>query len=219
MQRLRLIRNRTFGRIVLCITGFLVYGMGIVWILDPQRQEEALRYTPVALLASTAILLFFHPAAIRPKTVIRWTTIAVAGFLLEVTGVQTGLIFGHYVYGSSLGLKLWDTPLLIGVNWLFLTCACASVSGYFKAAPYLQIVLATGFMVVYDGILEIAAPLMKMWSWEDHQVPPQNYISWFVTALFFQWLWKKEEPERPNRTALPLLAFQLLMFIIISMSI
>lgn len=215
MQRLRLIQNRIFGWLILWLTGLLVYGIGVILILDPERRAESLRYTPVALLISTALLLFFHPASIRKKTVLYWAIITVAGYLLEVTGIQTGLLFGHYVYADSLGFQLWDTPLLIGINWLFLTCACASVSTYFKIRPYLQVLLATIFMVAYDGILEITAPIMNMWHWEGDQVPLRNYISWFVVALCFQWLWKKEQPETPNRMALPLLIFQLLMFILV----
>lgn len=215
MQRLRFIQNRIFGWLILCMAGLLVYGMGIVLILDPEQRAESLRYTPVALLISTAVLLFFHPASIGKKTLLYWVIIAVSGYLLEVTGVQTGLLFGHYVYADSLGFQLWGTPPLIGVNWLFLTCACASVSVYFQVRPFFQVLLATIFMIVYDGILEIAAPVMNMWHWEGHQVPLRNYISWFVVALCFQWLWKKEQPEKPNRMALPLLIFQLLMFILV----
>lgn len=216
MQRLGLIQNRIFGWLILCSTGLLVYGMGVVLILDPQQRTESLGYTPVALLISTTILLFFHPVPIGKKTVLRWVSIAVSGYLLEVIGIQTGFVFGRYVYAGSLGFELWNTPLLIGVNWLFLTCACASVSAYFKVRPCLRALLATIFMVVYDVALEVAAPVMNMWYWEEGRVPLQNYISWFVAALCFQWLWRKEQPETPNRMALPLLVFQLLMFIIVS---
>lgn len=216
MQRLKLIQNRTFDWLVLCATGLLVYGMGVILILDPVQRAQTLRYTPVALLISTAILLFFHPAPIGKKTVFYWATIAVAGYLLEVAGIQTGLVFGRYVYEGSLGLEVWETPLLIGVNWLFLTCACGSVSTYFNIRPGLQVLLATVFMVVYDRVLEVAAPVMNMWTWEGGQVPLRNYISWFIAALCFQWLWKKEQPGTANRMALPLLVFQLLMFILVT---
>lgn len=219
MERLRFIQNRIFGWLVLCIIAFLVYGMGVVLMLDPEQRAESLRYTPVALLISTAVLLLFHPARIGKKTLLYWMVIAVSGYLLEVVGIQTGLLFGRYVYAESLGFQLWGTPPLIGVNWLFLTCACASVSVYFRVRPFFQVLLATVFMVVYDGILEVAAPVMNMWHWEGEQVPLRNYISWFVVALCFQWLWKREQPERPNRMALPLLVFQLLMFIVVCMFI
>jgi putative membrane protein len=42
--------------------------------------------------------------------------IAVAGFFIEAIGVNTGLIFGNYVYKTTLGWKFLETPLIIGVN-------------------------------------------------------------------------------------------------------
>jgi putative membrane protein len=49
--------------------------------------------------------------------------IAVAGFFIEAIGVNTGLIFGNYVYKTTLGWKFLETPLIIGVNWILLTCS------------------------------------------------------------------------------------------------
>ena len=40
-------------------------------------------------------------------------------FSLEVLGTSTGIIFGSYTYGNTLGLKFLGVPLIIGFNWVF----------------------------------------------------------------------------------------------------
>ncbi len=46
--------------------------------------------------------------------------VLLAGFFAEIIGVHTGLLFGDYTYGQSLGFKLWNILLIIAVNWLIL---------------------------------------------------------------------------------------------------
>ena len=43
----------------------------------------------------------------------------ISTLLLEIIGVKTGLIFGEYIYGNTLGFKVAEVPLIIGFNWLF----------------------------------------------------------------------------------------------------
>ena len=53
------------------------------------------------------------------------------GFLVEVIGVNYGIIFGNYTYGKVLGFKVLNVPLMIGVNWFFLSIACGGISDIF----------------------------------------------------------------------------------------
>ena len=43
--------------------------------------------------------------------------LALIGFIFEIIGVKTGLIFGHYKYCNGLGTKVFDVPLIISLNW------------------------------------------------------------------------------------------------------
>jgi uncharacterized membrane protein len=45
---------------------------------------------------------------------------AVVSFLLEETGVRTGLIFGPYHYSDMLGAKLGHVPVLIPLAWFMM---------------------------------------------------------------------------------------------------
>ena len=48
----------------------------------------------------------------------------VIGIMVEVAGVNTGLLFGEYKYGTVLGYKLKNVPLIIGVNWFVIIYCC-----------------------------------------------------------------------------------------------
>ena len=75
--------------------------------------------SPLNLLLTNVLLYSFH------KTW-NWSfwlfaiVALLAGFISEVIGVHTGLLFGSYTYGAALGLQLWGIPLVISLNWLLL---------------------------------------------------------------------------------------------------
>lgn len=83
--------------------------------------------------------------------------IAASGYLIELIGIITGLIFGEYAYGSGLGLKLFDVPLIIGLNWAILVFATAALTQQFLWPTWLKATLAATLMVAYDFFLEPVA--------------------------------------------------------------
>ena len=65
----------------------------------------------------------------------------IIGYFIEVLGVRFKFIFGEYFYGETLGLKILNTPLIMGVNWLSLSLSTFGIAAYiFK--PKLLIVRA-----------------------------------------------------------------------------
>ena len=63
------------------------------------------------------------------------------GFLVEVLGVYSGLLFGEYHYGKTLGFQFLEVPLIIGVNWVMLVLSSFAVSSYFVSNSILKVVL------------------------------------------------------------------------------
>lgn len=213
MERLGLISRKPFRIGIWLLLAFFVYVMGTVSILNPATRTEALRMTPVALLLTTAVLLFFSGAAYTWRMAAVLSAIAVIGFLAELAGVQTGWIFGQYQYTSHFGPRWWGTPPLIGLNWMFLSYAWAAVVHNAYPASAWRILYAALGMLAYDLLLERAAPLMQLWHWKGGHIPVDNYISWFVLALFFQGLLRYSRTDTRNAMALPLLLLQAAMYI------
>lgn len=101
-----------------------VYGVGLAGMLLPFSRELFIVITPLNLLFA-ALFLFY---GIWPTRRVLFTGLAVfaASFLVEAVGVNTGKIFGSYSYGSALGPRLWNTPVIIGLNW-FVLIYCTNV--------------------------------------------------------------------------------------------
>src|SRR6202012_3696906 len=83
-----------------------------------------LQLVPFHLLLMTIVVLAAHRRTHKNITLFVVLTV-VSGFVVEVIGVNTGWLFGDYVYGSVLGYKLFGVPIVIGANWFLLIYSVA----------------------------------------------------------------------------------------------
>lgn len=167
--------------------------------------------TPLALLLCSLLLALYHPKYDQ-KTVIAFALIFLAGLAVEIIGVNTGMIFGNYHYGRALGPKVMETPLIIGLNWLFMVYASNSLFNRFRIPALLKVLFASMIMVVYDLVLEQVADKLEMWSWENSAIPAQNYLAWFLLALLFGGLLRCFKINMENKLSRILLGCQFLFF-------
>ncbi len=162
----------------------IFYAVGIIGLSIPATKSFTEILTPYTLLMNLALLFIFH----RPwstRHIVLYLFIALAGFFIEVAGVYTGLVFGEYNYGHVLGVKLFSTPFIIGVNWLMLIYFVYHLTGLSGINRWIQVITGALLMVTYDIILEPVAIRMNMWSWSGDDIPFQNYAAWFVISLLF----------------------------------
>ena len=138
-------------------------------------------------------------------------------YLVEVLGINSQLVFGKYIYGSEMGFKVFNTPLMIGINWAMLVYCSASIMQRFRLPLVLQIIFASVLMVLYDIVLESVAPFLGMWYWHGNAVPLQNFAVWFILALVFHGLvkWKKVKTENPVAPAIFICQFLFFIAILI----
>jgi len=206
-----------------------VYGVGLAGMLMPFSRELFKLITPLNLLFAT-LWLFWGRWPAR-QVILTGLFVAVASFLIEAAGTNTGKIFGVYFYGRTLGPALLNTPLIIGLNW-FLLIYCTNVISRQLwdilpdrvtergGAVYRSLfVIFTGslLMVLYDLFLEPAAMKLDMWSWEGDTIPLRNYVGWFIFSALFHSLVRAWGEEPLNRKALPLFAVQLIFFAVIDL--
>ena len=109
-------------------------------------------------------------------------------FAAEAVGVATGAVFGEYVYGPTLGWKVWDVPVIIAFNWVMVVNGAICIAGRIlslRAAPGRRIalpLLAGAIAAAFDWVMEPVAIRLDYWTWAGGSIPLQNYAAWFVLA-------------------------------------
>lgn len=162
------------------------YLVGALGFMLPQSQQLFVQLTKWALVLNTLLLVLFHQSTIHTKGLLLLLFILIGSFFVEVAGVQSGLIFGQYRYGSGLGIKVLETPLLIGINWLMLTYVFVGATDQLPLNRMLKTFIGALGMLLYDLVLEQLAAPLEMWYWDGPGIPHQNYLAWFVLAFIFQ---------------------------------
>ncbi|MCS6821645.1 MAG: carotenoid biosynthesis protein [Microscillaceae bacterium] len=156
---------------------------------------------PLNLIGTLAILLFFHQEWNRTFVFVA-CIVALAGFWVEVLGVQTKQIFGDYQYEYALGLKLWDVPVVIACNWLLLVYATSGMVYTWQIPKNFMPATAALLMVGLDFWIEPVAIKYGFWSWKSNTVPLQNYVAWFLVSWGFTWLFFNTKFSKYNPLAL-----------------
>lgn len=112
-------------------------------------------------------------------------------FFLEALGVATGLVFGEYVYGPTLGLSAFGVPLVIAFNWVLVVYGAARMAGRLLRSDLLVAVLTGLIATGFDWVMEPVAIRLNYWTWAGGDIPLQNYAAWFAIALISSYLYRK----------------------------
>ncbi|MBN2615237.1 MAG: carotenoid biosynthesis protein [Bacteroidales bacterium] len=193
------------------------YLVGIAGILMDATRPYFVLLIPFALLFNAAMLFVYKKTKVGLKDSLVFVFVFLAGFGIEVLGVHTGAVFGSYSYGNSLGFKLFDVPLIIGVNWLVLSYSVADLFNGTRLNILIQSVLGAFLLVFFDLFLEVAAPALNMWSWMGNKVPVQNYLAWFVLSFVFIFLFKILKIGTRNPLSAVVYFSQLIFFVLLAL--
>lgn len=182
----------------------ILYIVGIAGVTIPLH-EQFMLLTPLNLLTTFFIAVW----ADKNKSTRLYLALFIcylSGLVIELVGVQTGVLFGEYSYGATLGPKILGTPLIIGVNWAMLVYGTASLSNklFFNKHILLKAAIAATFMVALDVLIEPVAVHYDFWKWEAAPTnslivaPLQNYSTWWIAAFILNILFLKMVPDIKN---------------------
>lgn len=157
------------------------------------------------------------------------------GYLVEVIGVNTGLLFGNYNYGNLMGVKFFNVPLLIGLQWFVTIYCCGTIVNFiskwslkklremgeeekartktFSLSSFMDAALLATF---FDYLLEPVAQKLDYWQWQNNNIPVFNYACWFVISFMLMVLFHQFKFNKLNRFAIHLFIIQSLFFIAIN---
>jgi len=196
------------------------YTVGLAGFLIPLSYPYFEKLIPLVLILSFILLVIYHPKQSSYRlSILVFTGIYISGLIVEMIGVNTGIIFGEYSYGPNLGLKILNTPVIIGLNWLILVYTTSSMFEKINIHVNYKILLASAIMLAYDIVLEQVAPFTGMWNWHEGNIPVRNYMAWFVIALIFHTLLKTVGIKTENAVSKNLFISQFVFFLILAIFI
>ena len=182
------------------LAGVVQYALGLTYVLS---------LTPVVIGILAALTVWFWDAPAKNRVYLAVTAIII-GMIVEIIGVNSGLIFGNYSYGPLLGLKIFGVPLLIGITWLLVTLSAWQIVSFSNLGKFAKIIVASGLVVMFDLVLEQFATAYSLWAWQDAVIPLKNYITWFVVGAvivtFYAYFAKQKVPSIFGAAMLPLMA-------------
>ncbi len=195
---------------------WIFYSLGIVGLGIPWTRAFFIYLVPINYLVSFVVLLVTDRS--DQKSLIPFAVIVfVFGFIVEAVGVNTGLIFGDFSFGKSLGVKVFGTPVIIGFNWLMLVYCASIIVSQFTDNKYFISFLATILIVVYDMVLEGPAGVMGMWSWDWENIPMMNFLSWFIIAWMLNGALQLAKIKLENPVAGTLFSAQFVCFLFLNL--
>ena len=152
------------GRQASIIALVVIHTAGIIGIHSSYR-DLFLILSPLNLIICISLLFLNHKKFTQPFALFCVIVFA-GGFLIEVIGVKTGIIFGNYSYGNTLGIQFLGVPLIIGINWLMLIyCVGIICNRFYNSSNLLKSMFGAIMMVFLDFFIEPVAIKYDFWSW------------------------------------------------------
>jgi len=192
----------------------LWYLVGVVGFSLPVTHEVFKALSPLSLLLLGGVFFLYHEN--RDKRLL-WVMLVIflAGYGIEVIGVKTGKIFGVYTYGKTLGFKVAEVPLIIGLNWVIMVYGSLAIVSFSRLGRVLGSLLAAVIMTGSDIFIEKFAILSDMWSWQKVEPPLQNYLSWLIISFIFCLLAYPSVARKTRKVALHGFIYQMALFLLI----
>ncbi|MBR2648396.1 MAG: carotenoid biosynthesis protein [Sediminibacterium sp.] len=208
----------------------IIHGFGIIGILSPNYREWFIKCTPLNLIIMAFLLLLQQEQ--RDKKFWLFAVICFfTGFCAEFIGIHTGLLFGEYKYGTILGPKLSQVPLLIGLNWFVIVycigsfmeklhhkMASASTATVSPLLVAISVIIdGAAIATLFDYFMEPVAVSLGYWQWKNANIPRYNYVCWFALSALLLLVMRKLKISTKNHFATHLLIIQILFFLLLNL--
>lgn len=187
----------------------LVYVSGAIgFVVNPSFFSP---FTPYTLLLTSFVFLTHQPLAKGPY-LFGFIALALIGYFFEVLGVKTGLVFGEYHYGRSLGYALLGVPLVISLNWAFLISCGIAISKSVSGNVLVKALCSALLISLIDLLIEQTAAQLDFWYFENGSAGIHNFIGWFLISFIASFLFQKYLNGGNKKIALIILSLQVFFF-------
>ena len=197
------------------IKKYLLWFLVLVYVCDTFgfafKPDFFRPFTPLTLLLTSFVFLIHQPLK-NTNYLLVFFMLALVGFSAEVVGVKTGWIFGEYVYGNVLGLKVMQVPLLISLNWALLIAAGVLLSTYVSKKRVFGSFIAAGIITGIDFLMEQVCGTMDFWYFKQGLAGIHNYLAWFVISFFCSFFFFKTLSRGNKPVAFLIISLQFFFF-------
>lgn len=210
----RILSEKTYSSFALIVIFHIV---GLVGFTNDPLVNLFKILVPFHLLLMLGIVLW-NNTSWNKHFILFSSLILMFSFIVEMIGTNTGLIFGEYTYGKTLGIKLWNTPLMIAVNWFVLVLGVGSALSYLHLkSNFVFSAIGASILTFLDVLIEPIAIKFDYWQWNLIEVPIQNYLAWWALAFIFILIFRKLHFNKQNIVAAFLLGIQFVFFILLNL--
>ncbi len=173
-------------------------------------------FTPFTLLFTCFVFILHQSKSeLNYKFIFYFIVVALFGYISEVVGVKTGLVFGNYQYGNGLGMKFFKVPLVISFNWALMACAAIIVAQKFFSHSFLIAIIAASIATLIDVLIEQVAPKLDFWKFDSSLAGWHNYTGWFLISFVASLVFQKQFKGGNFNVSVVILALLILFFGII----
>lgn len=184
MERKSFLKRNQFI-ILLCI----IFLVGLIGHILPAIRPLMLLITPYMLFVTGLVIFYITLRRGELKLLLWCLIIYILTFSLEAVGVKTGLIFGSYSYGNTLGFQLLGVPLLIGFNWVIVILGAITIAEQIDQNIFLTALFTGTLAVLFDIMMEPVAIKLDYWTWNSGFIPFSNYYAWFGISFLSSMLY------------------------------
>jgi putative membrane protein len=190
----------------------LFHAVGLIGFCIPALRPLFLQIVPFHLLLMLIVIILSHQNR-NDKFLAFVLAIFLSGFFLEWLGIHKYWLFGNYEYGKTLGVKLFDVPLTIGINWFLLIYATGVTLQHSRLKSAIaRVITGAAILVVLDLLIEPVAIAFDYWSWDSNIIPVKNYICWFFVSAAMLYVFELFQFKKQSRAGMVLLITEFIFF-------
>ena len=204
----------------------LFHIVGVIGILFTPYKDWFINNTPLTLILM-GVLLAASQERLEKGFIGFFLLAFITGMITEMIGVNTGILFGNYAYGTVMGPKLLGVPFLIGMNWFVIVFCCGSLMQELNKvmlakyeAPIPRAIVKWSVVIdgavmatFFDWLMEPVAVHLGFWAWDGGTIPMLNYACWFVISAVLLAIQQQLKIQAQNHFAIHLLIIQSLFFL------
>jgi putative membrane protein len=195
----------------------LFHIVGLIGFVIPSLTVLFIKLVPWHLLLMAGVIVYSYNQ-LSAKFLSFGLLVFTIGFSAELIGVHTGLLFGNYSYGETLGIKLFEVPLMIGVNWFLLIYSTGVLMQRSRTKNiYTRVIVGALVLTFLDILIEPVAVHFDYWHWMGNTIPLKNYFCWFILSAGMLFVFEKFQFNPQSKAAAALLIMQFVFFIVLEL--